>query len=141
MGSRIRNCRGTPEFVMASGSVRKLFGRKDEILTKAVAAEPQHNTTYATNLALYNLWKDGDNHLRECQTNPMQSRIGKLRIEPLHQVHDALCGQFLKADTTWAISKIRSYFANPLEIAGQTITIPFEGSYGESWGSLKEGAI
>lgn len=148
MSSRIRNCRGTPEFVMASGSVRKLFGRKDEILTKAVAAEPQHNTTYATNLALFKLWTDSGN-IRPGVTLPsLQNRQGLdssrrhiLRIEPLHQVHDALCGQFRKDDTAWAIGRIKSYFANPLEIAGQTITIPFEGAYGESWGSLKEGSI
>lgn len=165
VSSRIRNSRGTPEFVMASGSVRRLFGRKDEIITKAVAAEPQHNTTYATNLALFNLWTDPDNRVgRKAidtsrpnnvsqkyvatlpQTSPSLVRdlrdvSPRLRIEPLHQVHDALCGQFLKADTAWAADAIKRYFDNPLDIAGQKITIPYEGAYGDSWGNLKAGVL
>jgi uracil-DNA glycosylase family 4 len=69
-------------------------------------------------------------------------RLGtKLRIEPLHQIHDALAGQFKKSDTAWAIARIKSYFANPITIAGQTITIPFDGAYGPSWGNLSEGKI
>ncbi len=159
----LKSVRGTPYLIMASGHKRYFFGRPDEILTKAVAAEPQHNTTYATNLALRNLWNDEDNRtytsmallplslcntvqseLRTSTDNYIESLLNescRLRIEPLHQVHDALCGQFLKTDTSWSIGKIKSYFANPLRIAQQTITIPFDGAYGESWGSLKEGVI
>jgi DNA polymerase I-like protein with 3'-5' exonuclease and polymerase domains len=59
----------------------------------------------------------------------------------LHQVHDALIGQFKKEDLVWAKSKIREWFANELTIAGTKITIPFEGNYGDSWGNLKEGQI
>jgi hypothetical protein len=55
-------------------------------------------------------------------------------VEPLHQVHDALLGQFLKTDTEWAKGKIRSWFDNTLIIANQPIKIPFEGHYGPSWG-------
>jgi hypothetical protein len=114
----------------ASGQVRQFFGRPDEILTKAVAFEPQANTTYATNLAMWNLWSDAENR-----------RKGRLIIEPLHQVHDALIGQFKITDTDWAVKKIKSYFTNELVIAGQKITIPFEGGYGTSWGCLKKGEI
>jgi DNA polymerase len=64
-----------------------------------------------------------------------------LRIQPLHQVHDALIGQFNKGDTDWAIRRIRGYFNNPITIAGHTITIPYEGGYGPSWGELKEGSL
>jgi hypothetical protein len=64
-----------------------------------------------------------------------------LRIQPLHQVHDALIGQFKIEDTTWAISRIKQYFANEIVIAGIPITIPFGGSYGESWGNLTVGEI
>jgi len=122
--------RASPVLTAASGQVRQFFGRPDDILTKAVAFEPQANTTYATNLAAWRLWSDKENRLEN-----------KLIIEPLHQVHDALLGQFFKTDTTWAVSKIQSYFANALTIAGQQITIPFEGNYGESWGQLTEGKI
>jgi DNA polymerase I-like protein with 3'-5' exonuclease and polymerase domains len=111
----------------ASGQDRQFFGRPDEILTKAVAHEPQANTTYVTNLAMHNLWNDISNRLPN----------GTLRIQLLHQVHDALLGQFKIEDTAWAVSKIRSWFNNPIKVAHQTLIIPFEGGYGRSWGELK----
>ncbi len=111
----------------ASGQDRQFFGRPDEILTKAVAHEPQANTTYVTNLAMHNLWNDVSNRLPN----------GTLRIQLLHQVHDALLGQFKIEDTAWAVSKIRSWFNNPIKVAHQTLIIPFEGGYGRSWGELK----
>jgi len=133
-----------PVLTAASGQVRQFFGRPDEILTKAVAFEPQANTTYATNLAMFRLWTDSENRLSEVP-KPVYGAVGqkrqKLRIEPLHQVHDALCGQFRKEDTSWASGKIKSYFDNPLIIAGQQITIPYEGGYGRSWGQLEEGKL
>ncbi len=126
-----RNLTTSASLTSASGHRRVFFGRKDEILAEALAHEPQSNTTYATNKAVLALWKDPEN----------REESGRLRIEPLHQVHDALCGQFRKTDTAWATGKIRGYFDNPLIIAGQKITIPFEGGYGPSWGNLKEGTI
>lgn len=114
----------------ASGHSRRFFGRPTdpETLRAALSNEPQENTTYATNLAAHKLWHDPENRRQD----------GSLIIEPLHQVHDALCGQFRKEDTAFALPKIRSYFNNPLEIAGQQITIPFEGRYGQSWGEMGE---
>lgn len=106
----------------ASGSTRTFFGRPREILGEALAHEPQNVTTYVTNTAMLRLWDDPDN------------RVGnRLRVEPLHQVHDALLGQFRIEDTAWAVAKIRSWFHNPIMIAGQRIVIPFEGSYGTNW--------
>ena len=87
--------------------------------------EPQANTTCATNRAIQQLWNDPENRSN-----------GKLIIEPLHQVHDAVIGQFPKEVTDWAVAKIKSYFQNPLTIAGMSITIPFDGGYGASWGEL-----
>ena len=142
-----------PEIVAASGHVRRFFGRPTEILGQALAHEPQANTTYATNLAAWKLWTDKDNRTTfyglDVQSirnmdgirteRPLQRT--KLRIEPLHQVHDALLVQFKKTDTPWAVSQIKSYFSNEIVIAGIPITIPFEGNYGESWGNLNEGII
>jgi DNA polymerase len=125
-----RKLANSPTITAASGHRRVFFGRREEILGKALAHEPQANTTYATNLALDRLWKDPENRMDK-----------KLRIEPLHQVHDAILGQFYKDDTDWAVVKIKSYFNNPLLIAGQKITIPFEGNYGPSWGELNLGSI
>ena len=119
-----------PELVAASGHKRRFFGRPGEILGQALAHEPQANTTYSTNLAMYRLWTDPEN------------RVGnKLRIEPLHQVHDALLGQFKIEDTEWAKIKIKQWFDNKIIIAGQPITIPYEGNYGSSWGTLDEGVL
>jgi uracil-DNA glycosylase family 4 len=111
--------------VSASGHKRVFLGRRDDYSTfkEFLAHEPQANTTYATNLAMYRLWNDPENRRAD----------GSLIIEPLHQVHDAICGQFPVDKVEWAREKIRSYFDNPMLIAGQQITIPFEGTYGPCW--------
>jgi hypothetical protein len=77
------------------------------------------------------LWTDPENHRPD----------GSLVIEPLHVVHDALVGQFPQTHTPWAVAKLRDWFNNPIRIANQTITIPFEGGYGPSWGNTREGKI
>lgn len=122
----------TGELPCASGHVRTFFGRRNsrELQREAVAHEPQANTTYATNWAAYNLWNDPENR-----------KSNDLIIQPLHQVHDALCGQFPTALADWAVPKIRSYFDNTLTICNQQIKIPVEGAYGPSWGNLKDGKI
>lgn len=117
----------------ASGHVRQFFGRLTDNATygSALSHEPQANTTYATNLPLKRLWEDKENRRPD----------GSLYIEPLHQVHDALIGQF---DMIWApivIPKLKEYFNNPLTIAGQQIIIPFEGEYGKYWGDNSGGEI
>jgi DNA polymerase I-like protein with 3'-5' exonuclease and polymerase domains len=122
----------------ASGNTRVFFGRRKSFNSRRrcmeadqdtwksfLSHEPQANTTYATNLALYNLLRDPDN--RDPQSRGFV-------IEPLHQVHDALIGQFPRERTEWAVEKIRQYFNNPLQIANSTVVIPFEGAYGPSWG-------
>jgi len=128
----------------ASGHTRTFLGRRKtwdpkkrclvadkDTWKEYLADEPQENTTYATKLALWKLWTDPEN------------RVGgrKLKIEPLHTVHDSLIGQFHKRLTEWALPKIRTCFANVLHIAGIEVIIPFEGHYGTSWGNLKEGVI
>jgi DNA polymerase len=145
VASRLRE---RPELTAASGQVRKFFGRPDEILTQAVAFEPQANTTYATNLALYKLWTDPTNRLAT-KTNDVEGNntldsngtYPTLRIKPVHQVHDALCCVFQRTDTPWAIARIREYFNNGITIAGQKLVIPFDGAYGKSWGDKNEGKI
>ena len=122
---------GTSE--SASGHTRVLFGgrfgtRLHDTVKEFLADEPQQNTTYATNLAMLNLWNDPENRRPN----------GSLIIEPLHQVHDALLGQWPRSVREWARRKVSSYFNNSLNIAGTEITIPFEGRYGRSWGELTE---
>lgn len=116
-----------PALRSSSGHLRHFFGRKDEILGKALAHEPQNNTTYVTNLAIMKLWKDPENRRPN----------GSLLIEPLHQVHDSLVGQFPKSVLDWARPKIKDYFTIYITIAGQRILIPVEGGYGPSWGETK----
>lgn len=149
----------------SSGHTRKFFGRRKSWDTKKrqmsadhetwkefMADEPQENTTYATNLALWKLWFDPENrscekfdslvatesYKQDMENNGKGSCATRniLIIEPIHTVHDALIGQFPKEHTAWAISKIRSYFSNPLRIADTELIIPFEGAYGPSWGEL-----
>jgi uracil-DNA glycosylase family 4 len=112
--------------IVPSGHKRVFMGRRDEVSTlkEWLAHEPQANTTYATNKALHRLWYDRENRRPD----------GSLYIENLHQVHDALITQWPISLRPWAIEKVRSYFSNPITIAGQTLTIPFEGAYGPSWG-------
>lgn len=123
-----------PRLVSPSGHIRRFFGRREEIIGEALAHEPQSVTTYATNKAMQNLWRDPENRIE------VDSKL-RFRIEPLHQVHDALLGQFRVEDTAWATSKIESYFRNPITIAGVTFTIPYEGNLGPSWGQLDVGKI
>lgn len=115
----------------ASGHVRTFFGRPRDPATYrlAYAHEPQANTTYATNLAMQALWKDPANRTHD----------NSLIIQPLHSVHDALCGQFPIDRAGFATEQIQSYFSRPIKISNTYITIPFEGGYGPSWYHTKEG--
>jgi hypothetical protein len=128
----------------ASGHTRTFLGRRKSWNYKTrsfeadhdtwkefLADEPQENTTHAVKLALWKLWIDPENRV--------EGR--RLKIEPLHTVHDSLIGQFHKSLTSWALPKIRQAFDNELQIANQRVVIPFEGHYGVSWGNLKEGMI
>ena len=158
--SRIERADGKGVYLQTSnGAARRFFGRKEQMLGDYLAHEPQNNTTYATNLAALNLWRDKENSgttfngernndtrhpTGHTDISPIQMVVRcqrSLRIQPLHQVHDALIGQFRQEDTAWAINKIRSYFQNTLTIAHQDIVIPFEGAYGSSWGKLDSGII
>jgi hypothetical protein len=128
----------SPTLTSASGNKRRFYGRPTDILGKALSQEPQNNTTYATNLAALKLWNDPENRVSDRMVG---DRKIPFIIEPLHQVHDALLGQFPIERAAWAVGKINEWFDNPIEIAGQRITIPFEGAYGPSWGQLDKGKI
>ncbi len=145
----------TGKLTASSGNIRVFFGRRfgpelKVTLREYLAHEPQHNTTWATNLAMIKLWEDPANRVVKVLSptavvsgdgtthiiHGIERKLvpGSLLIEPLHQVHDALCGQFPTCIRTWAAARIRSYFNNTLTIAQQDIIIPFEGKYGPSWG-------
>lgn len=118
--------KSTRSLTSANGHTRKFFGRPNDhdTLKAALSDEPQNNTTYVTNCAVLRCWNDPENKRRD----------GSLIIEPLHQIHDAVVGQFPITETDWALPKIREYFNNRINIAGESLVIPFEGAYGESWG-------
>jgi len=119
---QLKNGRSLP---CASGHVRKFFGRPEDGTTirTALAHEPQANTTYVTNLAMQRLWQDPENRRAN----------NSLIIEPIHSVHDALCGQFPIELAEWACNKIASYFDNRITVANENIVIPYDGGYGHSW--------
>lgn len=118
------------------GFRRRFFGRRDEILGKALSHEPQYCTTRATNLAAMRLWRDEQNRLGDSGPNPSQTTI-KFRVAPLHQVHDSLLVQCKESDSAWALGSLKRYFDNPLTIAGQRIIIPFACEVGKSWGTME----
>lgn len=145
-----------------SGHTRTFFGRRfgrdiHDTVKEFLSQDPQHVTTYCTNLAMLNLWRAPDNRVAQVNRRAFElttcsgirhywsgdigafQRIvpGCLLIEPLHQVHDALIGQYPKFLREWARPKIKSYFQNTLRIAERDIVIPFEGNYGDNWGELK----
>ena len=113
----------------ASGQNRQFFGRRfgsdiHDTVKEFLAHAPQSNTTWAIMLAALKLWND-----------PLNRRDdGSLVIEPLHQVHDSLAGQWPQWARAWAIPRIHVYFKNELEIANRKIVIPFDGRWGPSWG-------
>lgn len=108
-------------------NIRNRFSIDDSIVREASAFEPQANTTYVTNKALERLWYDPDN----------RQSTGALHVEPLLQIHDALAGQYRSRDRTWAGAKLHEWFANPLTIAGTSVTIPADGKWGNSWKDCK----
>ena len=120
----------------ATGQQRIFFGRQsdNQTLQGAYSHEPQANTTYVTNLAALRLWEDSENRIGG-------DRKTNLVIEPLHQNHDELCGQFPKDTTEWAVPRLRGYFDNELLIAGIRIKIPYEGGYGPNWKDCNVGVI
>lgn len=120
--------KSTGRLTSAGGHTRHFLGRRDDHGTwkEFLADEPQENTTYVTKKALHNLWYDPEN----------RDSSGRLKVEPLLTVHDALCGQFSAESVEWACQKIRQWFNNTITVAGIQILIPFDGAYGRSWGEL-----
>lgn len=121
-------------FLVAScGIKRQFFGIRnrreidDAVVREASAFNPQANTTWATNKALANLWYDKEN----------RTSRGSLFIEPLLQVHDALCGQYKIEHREFAHRKLREWFQNPITIAKTSLTIPADGKYGPNWKDCK----
>lgn len=133
-----------------NGFKRRFFGRDTDVVGQALAHMPQVITTWATNSAMFKLWTDPENRYeQEAKTKALESfglnrnsrMVTKLRIEPIHQVHDALCGQFKITDSTWAVSKIKQWFDNPIKVAGIDINIPFEGQFGLDWALDKNSKV
>lgn len=61
-----------------------------------------------------------------------------LLVEPLICVHDALVAQARVEDDPFARRKLREWFANEIEVAGQKLVIPADGSVDVDW-SMKHG--
>jgi hypothetical protein len=113
----------------ANGSRRIISGRKNDDFTlkKLLSHEPQGNTTYITNKAA-----------ERCYYDPSNRWIANraLRVEPVHQIHDALVLQWFKREREYALEAMKRWFDIELVIAGIKIKIPSEGGWGTSWGEL-----
>jgi hypothetical protein len=104
-------------------SIRNRKNIDDATVRIAASHEPQANTTYATNVALCNMYFDRTNRTPK----------GNLRVEPLLMSHDALAGQNHKSQHTYIAEKIQEWFNVPLIIHGIPVTIPVEGGFGKNW--------
>ncbi len=111
-----------------AGVFRDFFGPKTDARTQrnAYAYTPAFNTAYANNMALLRLWSDEENIGQD----------GERRFKPRLPVHDSILGVAPITDREWVASRIPRWFANPLTIAGTTLTIPYEAQRGPGWGSL-----
>lgn len=127
----------------ASGQTREFMSRRwsgeganrrlDHSTHKEViATEPQMNTTFAANLALWRLWNDPENW----PAGEPGAASGPI-VQPLLHGHDALNTQFPTARHEWAKQKLDAWFNNPLRIGSITLTIPWEAKFGASWGSCE----
>jgi len=112
----------------ASGHKRIFFGRRSaaNTLREALAEEPQHNTSVATNKALINLMNEGFN----------RDLKGKMIVNPVHTVHDSIMFTFKKAMLNVVESILDKAFDNTLIIDGQLVKIPYEWEFGEYWGDV-----
>lgn len=129
----------------ASGQVREFMNRRwsgegalrrlDHSTHKeVVASEPQMVTTFATNLALWRLWRDPENWSVGRVGDPLATPF----VQPLLHIHDALLLQFDEARTAWAGGKIAQWFNNPIRIGSVTVNIPVEAKFGPSWGETDQ---
>lgn len=65
--------------------------------------------------------------------NSLLRDFPRLRVEPLHTVHDSLVVQFPESDREWAGAFVRQCFDNPMTIAGTKLVIPVAGECSKNW--------
>ena len=134
----------TGAMTCVSGFTRIFNGprRNHKTINSALSHEPQHMTTYVTNRALHNMFYDPENRYTKSEDgiesfHEFPPKLGSLIVEPLHQMHDAICGQFRKCALNFARRKFREWLDVPVVVAGQTLRISYEGGYGDSWGDTE----
>jgi len=127
-------------FETSTGHRRTIHGRKAEIkrgfkvpshetLKEVLSSKPQYYTTLGAQLAAWQMWYDGENRARD----------GSLRVEPLLLVHDSVLAQCVEAEKDFARGKMKQWFENEIEIAGERIVIPADGVIARDW-AMKEDA-
>lgn len=130
----------TGKLVYATGREREFLGRRvrsgtldDVTKREALAAEPQHNTTFIIKTGLLRLWNDPDNW-------PSGSvGCGDPIAQPLiPNVHDEANWQAPVERRAWIAAKLHQWFDVPLTIGRDCVTIPWEAGYGPNWGDAKQ---
>lgn len=125
-------------WIETSGGHRRLFyGRKREVkhghwvanhdtLKEVLATKPQFYTTFTVKRVWHRSWHDPENRRED----------GSLRVEILLLVHDSIGPvRWRVEDREFAARKLRQWFDEVvLEIAGQRVRIPADGTRGLDWG-------
>lgn len=114
-----------------TGNVRHFFGRRDDATLRQMLAHiPQQLTAYTVGVLMLRLFYD--------RGNRVPSSPSKLIIEPVNQVHDEV-DLIFPADQ---VEHFRETFVKhrdvTLDVWGQEFKIPFEATYGKSWGEQDE---
>lgn len=102
----------------AMGRRRMFWGRpnEDTTLREAIAYEPQSTVGELLNVGLYRVWSE---------LEPETQILG--------QVHDAVLGQFPENLVDKCSQDVLDCMINPLEINGNTMTIPASIDVGDNW--------
>lgn len=126
----------------ASGQTREFMSRRwsgeganrrlDHSTHKeAIATEPQMNTTFANNLALWRMWSD------PCNWPSGIVGDGRPIVQPMLHIHDAILEQHPVDREAWTAEQVTRWFANPLRLGAITLVIPVESKFGDAWGSCE----
>lgn len=112
---------------MPYGHRHYFYGRKDNSTLRAMLSTmPQYNTTITANVVLHRLYYGEDNR---------KGSLGDLYLRMANQVHDETDCAVLVKDLPKAREVWEANHRVKLEVMGVPFEIPFEASFGPTWGT------